>query len=233
MKSKLYLFDEKIRKENKVTFIAGFDEAGRGPLAGPVSTAGVVLPEDFSNPLINDSKQLTDKERRELFPIIRKNALAYFVCLVPVEIIDKINILEADRVGMETCLDSILKKQKVDYIITDYMSLHTDIPLLSIPKGDATSIAVAAASILAKVTRDDYMIELDKKYPLYDFKENKGYGTKKHLDALKEYGYIKGVHRLSFEPIKDMANGVEQLKLFQKYCLLRLNSRQEAFLICP
>jgi ribonuclease HII len=214
-KLSLFAFDQEMRKKNHATFIAGFDEAGRGPLAGPVSTAGVVLPPDFDDSLINDSKQLTDKERRKLFPIIKEKALAYFVCLVPVEIIDKINILEADRVGMETCLSEILKKQQVDYIITDYMSLHTDIPLLSIPKGDATSLAVASASILAKVTRDDYMLELDKKYPQYDFKENKGYGTKKHLEALKKYGFVKGVHRVSFEPVKDMYEGIEQLKLFE------------------
>ena len=115
---------------------------------------------------------------------------------------------------MEICLSEIEKKIKVDYIITDYMKLHTFIPLLSIPKGDATSIAVASASILAKVTRDMYMEELDKRYPQYDFKHNKGYGTKKHLEALKQYGYIKGVHRTSFEPVKSMVDGVEQLTLF-------------------
>lgn len=210
----LYLFDDKIRKEKNVTFIAGFDEAGRGPLAGPVSSAGVVLPADYTNDKINDSKQLTDKERRELFVEIKKVALAYYVCLVPVETIDEINILEADRLGMETALSEIKKKIKVDYIITDYVALHTKIPLLAIPKGDATSLAVAAASILAKVTRDDYMIELAKKYPMYWFKKNKGYGTKAHIEAIKKYGYIKGVHRLTFEPIKSMVEGVEQLSLF-------------------
>jgi ribonuclease HII len=102
----------------------------------------------------------------------------------------------------------------VDFIITDYMTLHTDIDLLSIPKGDATSIAVAAASILAKVTRDDYMIQLDKQYPIYHFAKNKGYGTKDHLLAIENYGYVEGVHRLSFEPVKSMHLGIEQLKLF-------------------
>jgi ribonuclease HII len=214
MSSPLYRFDQKQRKKNKATLIGGFDEAGRGPLAGPVSSAGVVLPVDYHNDLINDSKQLTDRERRILFKEIKEKALAYYVVLVPVETIDKINILEADRVGMETCLFEIQKKVKVDYIITDYMSLHTDIPLLSIPKGDATSMSVAAASILAKVTRDDFMIELDKKYPNYHFAENKGYGTKDHLEALKKYGYVPGIHRLSFEPIKTMVSGEEQLTLF-------------------
>lgn len=210
----LKAFDDLQRKEHQVRFIAGFDEAGRGPLAGPVSSAGVVLPLDYDNPLINDSKKLTDKERRKLFAEIKEVALAYFVCLVPVETIDSINILEADRLGMETCLMEILKKQEVDFIITDYMKLHTDIDLLSIPKGDATSLSVAAASILAKVTRDDYMMELDGKYPQYHFAKNKGYGTKDHLAALKEYGFVEGVHRKSFEPVKSMSLGIEQMTLF-------------------
>ena len=213
-KLSLFEYDQKQREANRATFIAGFDEAGRGPLAGPVSTAGVVLPPDYQNPLINDSKKLTDRERRKLFNEIKKVALAYYVCLVPVETIDTINILEADRLGMETCLTEMLKTQKIDYIITDYMSLHTDIPLLSIPKGDATSLAVAAASILAKVSRDDYMILLDKQYPIYQFAKNKGYGTKAHIDAIEKYGYVAGVHRISFEPVKSMYLGVEQLKLF-------------------
>lgn len=212
----LELFDRKIREENRVEYIAGFDEAGRGPLAGPVSSAGVVLPKDFFDERINDSKQLTDKQRRELCEEIKKNALAYSVVLVPVETIDEINILEADRLGMETALREIEEKTRVDYVITDYMKLHTSLPLLSIAKGDATSLAVAAASILAKVTRDDYMIELDKKYPVYGFKKNKGYGTKAHLEALKRYGYVKGVHRLSFEPVRSLVRKDDvQLKLFE------------------
>lgn len=214
MTDSLFEFDNRQREENHVTWIAGFDEAGRGPLAGPVSSAGVVLPPDYHNDMINDSKKLTDKERRVLFEEIKKVAVSYYVILVPVETIDTINILEADRLGMENCLAEIMNKTKVDYLITDYMKLHTSIPTLSIPKGDATSLSVAAASILAKVTRDDYMIELDKKYPQYQFKKNKGYGTKAHLEALKQYGYVMGVHRLSFEPIKSMASHTEQLKLF-------------------
>lgn len=210
----LVAFDNEQRRIHQATYIAGFDEAGRGPLAGPVSTAGVVLPPDYKNDLINDSKKLTDKQRRKLFEEIKEVALAYYVCHVPVETIDTVNILEADRQGMETCLAEITKKQKVDFIITDYMTLHTDIDLLSIPKGDATSIAVAAASILAKVTRDDYMIQLDKQYPIYHFAKNKGYGTKDHLQAIENYGFVPGVHRLSFEPVKSMNLGIEQLKLF-------------------
>ena len=210
--NQLFLFDRNIEKEKGIQFIAGFDEAGRGPLAGPVSTAGVLLPSDYENDRINDSKKLTDKERRELAIEIKEHALAYYVKLVDAETIDAINILEADRKGMEYCLKEIQKQHEIDYIITDYMKLHTEIPLLSIAKGDATSQSVAAASILAKVTRDDYMIELDKKYPVYGFKKNKGYGTKAHIEAIKIHGFIKGVHRLTFDPIRSMIE--EQLTLF-------------------
>lgn len=210
----LRLFDDKIRKEKGVYYIAGFDEAGRGPLAGPVSCAGVLLPPDYDNPLINDSKKLTDHQRRILFEEIKSRAIAYHVELVPVETIDKVNILEADRLGMEIALNQIQKKNRVDFLITDYMKLHTPIETLSIAKGDSTSLSVAAASILAKVSRDDYMLELDKKYPQYDFKHNKGYGTKKHLEALERYGYVPGVHRLSFGPVRAVFLGIKQLSLF-------------------
>lgn len=210
----LHHFDDQERRIHQATYIAGFDEAGRGPLAGPLSCAGVILPKDFDCPLINDSKKLTDKERRQAFKIIKENALCYCVRLIPVETIDERNILEADRYGRRECLKEISKTIVPDFLITDYRNLPTSIPFLSIPKGDATSLNVAAASILAKVTRDDYRIELDKRYPLYQFKKNKGYGTKQHLQAIQDYGYIKGVHRLSFEPVKDRFLGIEQLKLF-------------------
>ena len=210
----LHHFDDQERRIHQATYIAGFDEAGRGPLAGPLSCAGVILPKDFDCPLINDSKKLPDKERRQAFKIIEENALCYCVRLIPVETIDERNILEADRYGRRECLKEISKTIVPDFLITDYRNLPTSIPFLSIPKGDATSLNVAAASILAKVTRDDYRIELDKRYPLYQFKKNKGYGTKQHLQAIHDYGYIKGVHRLSFEPVKDRFLGIEQLKLF-------------------
>lgn len=210
----LHVFDNQERRIHQAEYIAGFDEAGRGPLAGPLSCAGVILPKDFDCPLINDSKKLTDKQRREAYKIIKEKALCYCVKLIPVETIDERNILEADRYGRRECLKEISKTIVPDFLITDYRNLPTEIPFLSIPKGDATSLNVAAASILAKVTRDDYRIELDKRYPLYQFKKNKGYGTKQHLKAIEDYGYIKGVHRLSFEPVKDRFLEIEQLKLF-------------------
>lgn len=209
-----HAFDRQERRIHQAKYIAGFDEAGRGPLAGPLSCAGVILPEDFDCPLVNDSKKLTDKERRTAYKLIKEHALCYSVRLIPVERIDERNILEADRQGRRLCLEDLCKTQKPDFLITDYRNLPTDIPFLSIPKGDSTSLAVSAASILAKVTRDDYRIELDKRYPLYQFKKNKGYGTKQHIQAIHDYGYIKGVHRLSFEPVKDRFLGIEQLKLF-------------------
>ena len=201
MNNSLFEFDKKQRRDNHVTMIAGFDEAGRGPLAGPVSCAGVVLPPDYENDLINDSKKLTDKERRILFEEIKEKAIAYSVILVPVKTIDEINILEADRLGMETCLTELLKKVDVEYLITDYMKLHTTLPTLAIAKGDATSISVAAASILAKVTRDRIMEMYDRIYPQYGLARNKGYPTKAHMEAIELYG-ITPIHRRSFGPVK-------------------------------
>ncbi len=213
--SKLYDFDNRVRKENKITYIAGFDEAGRGPLAGPVSAAIVILKPEFNNEIINDSKKLTDKKRREVFNLIKDNSLFYHVELVDVKTIDEINILEADLKGMQIGLNLAIENNvKPEFLISDYLNIKSDIKLLSIAKGDATSFSVACASILAKVTRDDYMNELSLKYPAYEFDKNKGYGTKKHIEAIKKYGYIKGVHRLSFEPIKSLVNKEEEIKLF-------------------
>ena len=213
--SKLYDFDNRVRKENKITYIAGFDEAGRGPLAGPVSAAIVILKPEFNNEIINDSKKLTDKKRREVFNLIKDNSLFYHVELVDVKTIDEINILEADLKGMQIGLNLAIENNvKPEFLISDYLNIKSDIKLLSIAKGDATSFSVACASILAKVTRDDYMNELSQKYPEYEFDKNKGYGTKKHIEAIKKYGYIKGVHRMSFEPIKSLVNKEEEIKLF-------------------
>ena len=190
--SKLYDFDNRVRKENKITYIAGFDEAGRGPLAGPVSAAIVILKPEFNNEIINDSKKLTDKKRREVFNLIKDNSLFYHVELVDVKTIDEINILEADLKGMQIGLNLAIENNvKPEFLISDYLNIKSDIKLLSIAKGDATSFSVACASILAKVTRDDYMNELSQKYPEYEFDKNKGYGTKKHIEAIKKYGYIK------------------------------------------
>ena len=194
------------------SYIAGADEAGRGPLCGPVVCAAVILPLEYKNELINDSKQLTDKVRRELFKEIKEVALAYSIQIISPQTIDEINILEASRLGMTKALQEL--RPAPDYILTDYMKIYAikDVPIEALVKGDARSINIAAASILAKVTRDDIMDELDKKYPQYNFKKNKGYPTKDHLEALKKYGVVKEIYRFSYKPVKAIIH--EQISLF-------------------
>lgn len=212
--SSLKEFDDRLR-ENHGDFIAGFDEAGRGPLCGPVVAAGVILPPNFDSSIINDSKKLTNKKRREMFEVIKKEAIAYHISIIDVETIDRINILEASRKGMQEALDDFVSRGVlVNCVVTDYMNLHTSLPLYKMKKGDATSLNVAAASILAKVTRDDILIELDKKYPEYGFKSHKGYGTKEHLEKMREYGIIEGVYRKSFKPVKEIILEKEKITLF-------------------
>lgn len=182
-------------------YIAGSDEAGRGPLAGPLVVAACILPKGYENELINDSKKLTDKKRRALYEVIKKDALAYHIEVIDIETIDKINIYQASKLGMKICLEKL--KIKPQAALLDAMKLEMDYPVESIIKGDARSISIAAASILAKVYRDDLMIEYDKEYPGYDFKKNMGYGTKKHLEALDTLG-ITPIHRKTYEPVKTM-----------------------------
>ena len=183
-----------------VKLIAGLDEAGRGPLAGPLYCAAVVFDPAYQNEAINDSKKLSPKKREELFEAIRQNALGYAIVSASVEDIDTYNILEADKRIMERALS--LLKVPYDFIITDDVPLrHVDKPLVAMIKGDAQCLNVAAASILAKVSRDRYMEELDKRYPEYGFRQHKGYGTKQHLEALEKYGPIEGVHRKTFRPV--------------------------------
>lgn len=196
-------FDDKFRvKRNDL--IAGFDEAGRGPLCGPVVAAGCILPPGFDDERINDSKQLTDKERRECFKEIKAKALYYHISVIPPQTIDKINILESSRLGMQQALDAMLDEgADIAYILTDYMRLDTPlIPQSDLKKGDAQSLCIASASILAKVTRDDIMIELDKRYPQYDLARHKGYPTKEHLELLRKYGVAKEIYRLSYGPVR-------------------------------
>ncbi len=185
-------------------YIAGFDEAGRGPLCGPVTAAGCILPPNFNDSRINDSKKLTDKERRELFIEIKAKALFYHVSIISNKTIDKINILESSRLGMQQALDEMIDKGfKPSYILTDYVKLNNHgIKEEDLKHGDAKSISIAAASILAKVTRDDIMIELDKKYPMYDLKKHKGYPTKEHLLLIEKYGIVKDIYRLTYAPVR-------------------------------
>ena len=185
---------------DKVKLIVGVDEAGRGPLAGPVVAAACILPRAYINNDINDSKQLSEKKREELFDVILENAIAYGVGIVSAEEIDKLNIYEATKKAMKEAIANL--KHSYDLILTDAMPLKGfDVEVIPIIKGDAKALPIAAASIIAKVTRDRMMKELGEKYPDYGFEVHKGYGTKKHMDALKKYGAIKGVHRYTYKPV--------------------------------
>ncbi len=181
--------------------VAGCDEAGRGPLFGPVVCASVILPHNFILEGLNDSKKLTEKKREEYYPIIMEKALSVGVSIISPEEIDEINIYEASRQGMLRAIESM--KIKPDYIITDAMPLDgfTSVPHEAIIKGDAKSITIAAASVVAKVTRDHIMYEEDKKHPEYLFAKHKGYPTKKHIELLNKYGIIDG-YRRTFGPVK-------------------------------
>ena len=177
--------------------VAGIDEAGRGPLAGPVCVASVIMPLDKENIIegINDSKKLSEKKREMLYDKIIEKAIAYHIELVDEETIDNINILNATKLGMLTCIDRL--QVKPDIVLIDAVKVESDVETLSIIKGDQLSYSIACASILAKVTRDRLMIEIDKDYPQYQFAKHKGYGTKVHIEALKKYGKCPR-HRNSF-----------------------------------
>lgn len=180
-----------------INFIAGIDEVGRGPLVGPVVTAAVILPKDFYDERINDSKKLTEKKRELLYDVIMENAISVGIGISSEDVIDEINILNATKRAMLEAINNL--SVKPEHLLIDAVKLNTDIPQTSIIKGDAKSESIAAASIIAKVTRDRMMIELDKIHPEYDFKHNKGYGTKKHIEAIRKYGIIKE-HRKTFAP---------------------------------
>lgn len=183
--------------------IGGIDEVGRGPLVGPVVAACVVLPLNYKLPGLNDSKKLSEKKRELFYQIIKKDALGIGIGIIDEKIIDQVNIYEATKLAMKAAIKN--SPIKIDYLLIDAMKLDVDIPFQAIIKGDQKSLSIAAASVIAKVTRDNLLLELDKKYPQYNFKNNKGYGTKKHLEALKEYGALKE-HRVSFKPVQDVIN---------------------------
>ena len=184
-----------------IKLIAGIDEVGRGPLVGPVVTAAVILKEDFFDERINDSKKISEKKREELYNIIMENAVSVGIGISSEQIIDEINILEATKRAMKEAVNNL--NVKPEYLLIDAVKLDIDIPSTSIIKGDAKSQSIAAASIIAKVTRDRMMYELDQLHPEYDFKSNKGYGTKKHIEAIYKYGPLKE-HRKTFAPISNI-----------------------------
>ena len=193
-----------------IQYIVGCDEAGRGCLLGPVVAGAVILPRNFKCDLINDSKQLSEKQREEAYEIIKQNAIAWAVAEVSAEEIDKINIYNASRKAMEMAMTKL--NHRYDMILTDAMKMQTELPFESIIHGDAKAMCIAAASIMAKVTRDHICYELDKKYPQYQIAKHKGYGTKLHMDILDKYGPIKGLYRYSYKPIKKYL--YENLSLF-------------------
>jgi ribonuclease HII len=200
----LTFIEEKGLWQRGYRYIAGIDEAGRGPLAGPVVAAAVVLPSDFKarwKRQVNDSKQLTAKERESLFPRIQDAALSFGVGVIDAQSIDTNGIAKAGRLAMKQAVEQLTPAP--DFLLVDFF----DIPEISLPQkgivhGDCISFSIACASIIAKVTRDHMMVELDKQYPQYQFAEHKGYGTAKHLECLQKYG-PSPIHRCSFQPVKD------------------------------
>jgi len=198
---KMCTYEKEIRKQG-YTYIAGIDEVGRGPLAGPVVTAAVILPENFYLPGIDDSKKLSEAKREQFYEIIQKEAVSIGVGIIDPAEIDRINIYEATKKGMLAAVQNL--NQQPDFLLIDAMRLEVPYPSRSIVKGDSKSVSIAAASIIAKVTRDEMMRELDKEFPAYCFARNMGYGTKEHLLALDREGYTIH-HRKSFSPIKEMA----------------------------
>lgn len=186
---------------NKIMLIAGIDEVGRGPLAGPVVTAAVILPENCQIKGLNDSKQIPKSQHDIIYERVMSQALAVGIGIVDNHTIDQVNIYEATKIAMLQAIENL--PIKPEHLLIDAMTLDTDIPQTSLIKGDARSMSIAAASIVAKVTRDKLMADYDTQYPGYDFAHNAGYGTKKHLEALEKQGFTD-IHRRSFEPIKSM-----------------------------
>lgn len=184
------------RKYEKCRYICGIDEVGRGPLAGPVVAAAVVLPKDVDIYYLNDSKQLSEKKREQLYDEIMEKAVSVGIGFADEKCIDEINILQADYVAMRIAISKL--SVTPDILLNDAVEIpEVDIPQVSIIKGDAKSVSIAAASIVAKVTRDRFMVEMDAKYPGYGFASNKGYGSAKHIEALKTIGPCE-IHRRTF-----------------------------------
>lgn len=194
---------EKEQYKKGITLIAGVDEVGRGPLIGPVVAASVILPKDYVLKGLTDSKKLSEKKRDYYYDIIKKDALAIGIGIIDNETIDKVNIYEATKLAMKQAINNL--NIKPEHVLIDAMKLDIEIPTTSIIKGDFKSQTIAAASVIAKVTRDKMLYELDKQYPMYNFKNNKGYPTKDHLKAIEEYGVLKQ-HRKSYGPVREYIN---------------------------
>ena len=194
----LYQYENELYDKG-INYIAGVDEVGRGPLIGPVVTACVILPRDFKCDGLTDSKKLSEKKREEYFDYIMEHALSVSVGMMSEKVIDEVNIYEATKLAMYEAINN--SKIRPEHVLIDAMKLENlDMPSTSIIKGDAKSISIAAASVIAKVTRDRMMVELDLKYPMYGFKKHKGYPTKQHVEAIEKYGILDN-HRKTFKPV--------------------------------
>ena len=191
---------ERLAYQEGASFIAGVDEVGRGPLAGPVVAAAVILPKNIEDLGFDDSKKLSSSKREEIYRLIQEKAIAIGIGIVDADIIDKVNIYQASRLAMQQAVSEL--KIQPDYLLIDAMKIDVNTPQIGIIKGDAKSISIAAASIVAKQVRDQMMQEFDELYPGYDFSNNAGYGTPKHLEGLHSKG-ICPIHRKTFAPIKD------------------------------
>ena len=199
MERDLLEYEKKLYKEG-YKLIAGTDEVGRGPLVGPVVAAAVILPVNYYLEGLDDSKKLSEKKRSKFYDIITRDAISYGIGIVDAKTIDEINIYEASRLAMKIAINNL--SIKPDFILTDAMPLNMP-NSLAIIHGDALSETIAAASVIAKVTRDRMMYELDQLYPMYGFKTHKGYPTKKHLENLEKYGILDN-YRLSYKPVKEI-----------------------------
>ncbi len=196
---------ERAARASGFTCIAGLDEAGRGPLAGPVVAAAVALPPGLLIPGLTDSKQVPELERDRLFDLIREQAVCFGIGVADERVIDEVNILQATIIAMERSLEALIPRP--DYLLLDAITLpRVRLPQKPLVKGDCRSHSIAAASILAKVTRDRLMLELHDKYPQYNFRKHKGYGTSEHLDLLRRHGPCEA-HRKTFSPVAEMLRG--------------------------
>lgn len=192
---------EKDLYKTGIKLIAGVDEVGRGPLVGPVVAAAVILPENYILEGLNDSKKLSEKKREKFYGILMQDAIAIGIGEISAEKIDEVNIYEASKLAMIEALNNL--KVKPEHVLIDAMPLTLDVPSTSIIHGDALSLSIAAASVIAKVTRDRMMYELHKKYPEYHFDKHKGYPTKLHLECLQKYGPLKN-YRFTYKPVHDL-----------------------------
>lgn len=188
------------------SLIAGVDEVGRGPLAGPVVAAAVILPKNCKIKGLNDSKKIPKKKHEEIFQAVKNNALAIGIGIMDNNVIDQVNIYEATKLAMKEAISQL--DPQPEHLLIDAMELDLPISQTSIIKGDANSLSIAAASIIAKVTRDELMAKYDQEFPGYDFAQNAGYGTAKHLEGIEKHG-VTPIHRTSFEPIKSFVSNEE------------------------